>query len=563
MLKILTRVRRVRLADAERNELIANLDGAEQTAVVRAMRARCFELSGVNKDAAKHVATNKTGETKQSGEVSDVADATERRLFPKRDLDVDSYTHGEIFVAPAHALFLVFDQARDEHQTDAATANVQRQHLRVGCIFDINAERTNAQADHAATLLKRFCARIDEQLARLHAEDSDRTGASQEAIESESSWQTDTDFSASATWQRLRGLRDSLNSPDRVDNGQDATVERAAPQQPTLQDERAVEVLGDADVRRWLRRLRESRQENRPRETNGSQSGAQNSNETASNKPQPELMTRMRDAGLINAEIVVSCREAKRALFRLPSSAALAAITATNAACSECGALIGDEKIEEHGAPTPLAFSLLDGGAWLGQHIRTSLAGYGIDLAEDLIAPDQSDGSDVNSFAAMRLLVNYCGEMLLIVARDGDFTAAHSQRAIDSLIELDAARLLVVATGEITPDAHARLRSYDESTHAATPLETFFAEGTPAIKSALERALTHCAQDALRRSLAALNADLGFPANALIEAKFGSIAKSGDRKEVSVERATESNGNMLSDIAESAVGAVAGRLGSF
>lgn len=542
MLKILTRVRRVRLADAERNELIANLDGAEQTAIVRAMRARCFELLGVK---------------------NDVPDAFEQRLFPKSELGVDSHTHGEIFVAPAHRLFLIFDRTRGEHRMDdAATADArqqQQQVLRVGCIVDIEDATTDAQTDRATTNLERFCAQIDQQLARLHAEDSDRTSAQQSA-ESESSWQTDTDLSASATWQRLR---DSLNSPDRVGDGQDATVERAAPQQPTLQDERAVEVLGDADVRRWLRRLRESRQENRTRETNGSQSGAQNSNESASNKPQPELMARMRDAGLINAEIVVSCREAKRALFRLPSSEALAAITATNAACSECGALIGDEKIEEHGAPTPLAFSLLDAGAWLGQHIRTSLAGYGIDLAEDLIDPDQSDVDDVNSFAAMRLLVNYCGEMLLIVARDGDFTAAHSQRAIDSLIEFDAARLLVVATGEITLDAHARLRSYDESTHAAAPLEMFFAEGTPAIKSTLERALTHCAQDAVRRSLAALNADLGFPATALIEAKVQSITESSDRKEVSVERATESKGNMLSDIAESAVGAVAGRLGSF
>lgn len=559
MLRIVTRINHVNLDGAARTELIDALDEADQTAVVRAMRARCAELLDVTKNAINLSAITKRS---SSDDVSDVADETGQQFLSHVSTNgTDAYTHGEIFVASDHLLFLLFNQSHGEHNT----ASRREQFLRVGCIVDARDGETDAQADRATTLLEHFCAQIDERLALLRPEASGRTDARQ-TNNAEASWQPDKDSTESAAWHRVRSLgslRDGLADGQISDDAAQAT---AASSQPTLQSERAVEVLGDAEVRRWLRRLREARQDNRTRGVDGnkSQSAAPSISNEAADKPHPDLTARMRDAGLLNAEIVVSCREAKRALFRLPSSEALAAITATNAVCSECGAMIGDEKIEELGAPTPLAFSLLDGGAWLRQHVRALLKSYGVSEAREFVDLDRADnedaeaGSAATTTAAMRLLVNYCGELLLIVARDGDFTTAHAARAVDSLIEFDSARLLVVATGEITSDARVRLRSFIESARTTHPPETFFAEGVPAIKSELERVLTHAAQHALRRTLSPVNSDLGFPASVLVEAKFRAPQpQTLDVK--NTKRAAESNGTMLSDV----VGAVAGRLGSF
>ena len=68
---------------------------------------------------------------------------------------------------------------------------------------------------------------------------------------------------------------------------------------------------------------------------------------------------RLEDAGLVEREVQISCRKTGHALFRLPNPHALAVVTVSDATCSECGAPVADENVEEVIAPTQLASSLL------------------------------------------------------------------------------------------------------------------------------------------------------------------------------------------------------------
>src|SRR6185437_3982698 len=79
---------------------------------------------------------------------------------------------------------------------------------------------------------------------------------------------------------------------------------------------------------------------------------------------------RLEDVGLVEREVQISCRKTGHALFRLPNPHALAVVTVSDATCSECGAPVADENVEEVIAPTQLASSLLEDGSWLVSRIH-------------------------------------------------------------------------------------------------------------------------------------------------------------------------------------------------
>ncbi|MDQ3586017.1 MAG: hypothetical protein M3407_09625, partial [Acidobacteriota bacterium] len=119
---------------------------------------------------------------------------------------------------------------------------------------------------------------------------------------------------------------------------------------------RAVGLMENVEARRALRRLFETQREGGAAlpvavdEREGLLEG---------------LSSKLAEAGLIRREILVSCRQDGRALFRLPSAEAFSLLAASNAVCSECGSTLSDEKAEEIAVPTSLAETLLQGGAWL------------------------------------------------------------------------------------------------------------------------------------------------------------------------------------------------------
>ncbi len=162
---------------------------------------------------------------------------------------------------------------------------------------------------------------------------------------------------------------------------------------------------------------------------------------------------RLEDAGLVEREVQISCRKTGHALFRLPNPHALAVVTVSDATCSECGAPVADENVEEVIAPTQLASSLLEDGSWLVSRIHFLLREMGVPEREIALGP-----ADGNGYG--QLMANICGESFLIVTRDGDLTPAFARWAIDLEIDTEAAHLMMVATGRIHKEAGVLLQNH-------------------------------------------------------------------------------------------------------
>ena len=139
----------------------------------------------------------------------------------------------------------------------------------------------------------------------------------------------------------------------------------------------------------------------------------------------------------------ISCRKTGHALFRLPNPHALAVVTVSDATCSECGAPVADENVEEVIAPTQLASSLLEDGSWLVSRIHFLLREMGVPEREIAVGPAEGTGYG-------QLMANICGESFLIATRDGDLTPAFARWVVDLEIETEASHLVIVATGAIT-----------------------------------------------------------------------------------------------------------------
>ena len=162
---------------------------------------------------------------------------------------------------------------------------------------------------------------------------------------------------------------------------------------------------------------------------------------------------RLEDAGLVEREVQISCRKTGHALFRLPNPHALAVVTVSDATCSECGAPVADENVEEVIAPTQLASSLLEDGSWLVSRIHFLLREMGVPEREIAVGP-----SDGNGYG--QLMANICGESFLIATRDGDLTPAFARSVIDLEIDTEAAHLVIVATGRIHKEAGVLLQNH-------------------------------------------------------------------------------------------------------
>lgn len=294
---------------------------------------------------------------------------------------------------------------------------------------------------------------------------------------------------------------------------------------------RAVELLEDVEARRLLHRIRESQTEGRVSEI---LSGVESEAATAS------LINRMADAGLLSREVLVSCRRKGRSLFRLPSPDALSVITASNATCSECGTAISDEKIEDLVKPTELASKLLEDGSWLATRIYSSLRELGVPDKEITVGSTSDDGE-------AHMMINVCNAPFLFVLRDGDVTAAQARHALTRQMETEAKHLVVVASGKIQDEARVRLREHARRrARGGSDVEVILIEGVDASEE-LRRAFERVSQKALAGELSALDASLGLSLGFIVATRFKLMQKTG----------------ALKDLAESAVGALAGSLREF
>lgn len=236
---------------------------------------------------------------------------------------------------------------------------------------------------------------------------------------------------------------------------------------------------------------------------------------------------RLEDAGLVEREVQISCRKTGHALFRLPNPHALAVVTVSDATCSECGAPVADENVEEVIAPTPLASSLLEDGSWLVSRIHFLLREMGVPEREIAVGPAEGNGYG-------QLMANICGESFLIVTRDGDLTPAFARWAIDFEIDTEAAHLVMVATGRIHKEAGVLLQNHSRRrVSGGQDFEMIIADDVATAGRELEQALERVSQRVVAEELCVLDSSIGFSVSRLVLTKFR-LTHSAQPKEADV-----------------------------
>ena len=223
---------------------------------------------------------------------------------------------------------------------------------------------------------------------------------------------------------------------------------------------------------------------------------------------------RLEDAGLVEREVQISCRKTGHALFRLPNPHALAVVTVSDATCSECGAPVADENVEEVIAPTQLASSLLEDGSWMVSRIHFLLREMGVPEREIAVGPSEGTGYG-------QLMANICGESFLIVTRDGDLTPAFARWAIDLEIDTEASHLVIVATGRIHKEAGVLLQNHSRRrVSSGQDFEMIVADDAASAGRELEQALERVSQRVVAEQLCVLDGNIGFSVSRLVLTKF-------------------------------------------
>ncbi len=227
---------------------------------------------------------------------------------------------------------------------------------------------------------------------------------------------------------------------------------------------------------------------------------------------------RLEDVGLVEREVQISCRKTGHALFRLPNPHALAVVTVSDATCSECGAPVADENVEEVIAPTQLASSLLEDGSWLVSRIHFLLRELGVPEREIAVGPSEGTGYG-------QMMANICGESFLIVTRDGDLTPAFARWAIDLEIETEAAHLVIVATGRIHREAGVLLQNHSRRrVSGGQDFEMIIADDAATAGRELESALERVSRRVVAEQLCVLDNSIGLSVSRLVLKKFQLLA---------------------------------------
>lgn len=449
------------------------------TPLIRASRLRCFEQLLTGDGSAEEL---------------------ERAVAERSDKEGDvPYVRGDLFCFDDHAYFLIFGEEGGAKEA-----------LRAGIIH-------TAETADPAQKLDLFCRNLSEALS--HAAREGKSYAD-DAI---------ADTSPRITW-RTRDDGGRVTSEEAYSSSGSYSSRPAQAGVTFAERARVVELLKDVATRSFLRQLSEAHADGRLGEmfSAGARDAAQD-----------EQVARLAGAGLVRREVQVSCRKDGRSLFRLPSTEALAIVTASNAVCSECGAAVADERAEELITPTPLATALLKEGEWLANSMRSVLAEIGLPEHEVKTRASEEGGE-------AQLLASVCGESFLFVMSDGDFSGAQARRALDAEAETHASRLVIVATGRVHDEARARLREHARRrTRGGSETEVIFVEGIESATGKLRRAVERVSEAALARELFELDTVAGFNVGHMLAVRF---------------RMTQQKTGALEDLAASAAGALAGSL---
>jgi hypothetical protein len=393
-----------------------------------------------------------------------------------------SYLQGDIFCFEDYIFFLLFGDAQ----------NSSSARMRAGIVYE-------SQTTEPLRKLNSFCQTISLCLA----------GASEQLLESAEDsatkltpWRPDTSALQQGFMRFVaRQDADSLSAIACRENARERV--------------RAARLLEENQTRSFLRYAREAYAEGYPLSP---------SSDEATSATAEFSVDKLLEAGLMRREVLVSCRKNGHTLFSLPSADALAVVTISQARCSVCGASIADEKVEEVLAPTQFSSILLEDGAWLVNRLHAILREQGIAESEIAVEPPAGDGE-------ARMMARVCGELFLIVMRDGDLTPAFARRAINTKIETESPHLLIVATAKIHNEARTMLHNFAQRlVRGGNDFELMIADGAAAAETELRRAFERVSQKALAEQLCELDASLGLSVPHLITTRFRML-KNGGRSE--------------------------------
>ncbi|HEX6718908.1 MAG TPA: hypothetical protein VF088_17505 [Pyrinomonadaceae bacterium] len=370
----------------------------------------------------------------------------------------EPYVRGDIFCFPDYILFLIFDD--DDN-------------VRAGIVYEAHTSEPFRKLDSFCNEVRNLLMLHDQQIAISFPE-----------------WETST----SAMPQGFRTFVARQDSDSLYTSLRKETMSKRILAASKLEDESA---------RVFLRTARNAHEE-------GYAAKLLTGHTESAHVP----IQRLEDAGLVEREVQISCRKTGHALFRLPNPHALAVVTVSDATCSECGAPVADENVEEVIAPTQLASSLLEDGSWLVSRIHFLLRELGVPEREIAVGPAEGTGYG-------QLMANICGESFLIVTRDGDLTPAFARWTIDLEIDTEAAHLVIVATGRIHKEAGVLLQNHSRRrVSGGQDFEMIIADDVATAGHELQQALERVSQRVVAEQLCVLDSSIGFSVSRLVLTKF-------------------------------------------
>ncbi|HEX8141217.1 MAG TPA: hypothetical protein VF553_01385 [Pyrinomonadaceae bacterium] len=480
MLFLASRILKHQLKDEERLSLLEKLSERKFVPLIRSTRLSCYAQA--------------LSDTDQVCEMERLIAASvnpEEHQTP--------YVQGDIFCFDDHTFFLLFADLED------GSAG-----MRAGIVYE-------PRTAEPLRKLNSFCQTVSLCLADAGEQLSESVEGGSTKM---SAWRQD----ASAVHQGFM----------RFFAKQDAdSLSTIACRENARERVRAARLLDDDDTRLFLRRAKEAYAE-----------GYHMSPSSAAMNALPEFTeNRLIEAGLLEREVLVSCRKTGHTLLSLPSADALAVVTISHASCSECGAKIADESIEEVFAPTRLSSLLLEDGAWMVNRLHSILRELGIPESDIVIEPPSGDGE-------ARMIVHVCGESFLIVARDGDLTPAFARRAINTKIETEVRHLLAIVTGTIHNEGRTSLLGFAKRLkRGGSDFELLIAEGMSAAEAEIRQVFARVSQKALAEQLYELDASMGLSVARLIEARFQMLQNSREAARPAQLPAQTEQGQSLQNMA--------------
>ena len=447
------------LTEAERLRLLDALRAKELSPLIRATRRRCFELLLTARGGA-----------------AAVAEFEQECIAGRAAENDDAYSPGELFCTADCIFFLVFGA----HAEEGVSA---------GIVYSVATPEPLVK-------LERFCRAVSESVIEIRQGSG---GAMAETAAGCSRWQPRTRPSSQGIARFIARQPTDFAVAAKCKIGARELV-------------RASELLEEHAVRAFLRRVQEMRREGySPRRLFAE-----------ADRLGGLSVAKMFDAGLLEREVRVSCRQSGHALFDLPTPDSLAAITISKAKCSLCAAPVADEVIEETINPSPLAVSLLEDGSWLHNRVYKLIRSLGVPDSEIATGPVSAHGESY-------LIADVCGNSFLFVTRDGDLTPAFSRRIAETVAETEAAHLVVVITGAVEDEG--RLRLYEFAWRRARDgqdLDTTIIEGLHGARADVERAFERAVHRELTHKLCTLDAALGLSTSSFVLNWFKLMHAPGD-----------------------------------